>query len=170
MNILTAREMQQADAYAIEVLKVPSIQLMENAAAQVVRVLRRRQPAAKSVAVVCGKGNNGGDGLAVARLLQQSGWQARAILLDRSADLKPDPAINWKRAVDAGVACSENANAAALARHMSECEFVLDAIFGTGVTSRSKAVTPKRSKPSIAANAKSDPSMSPPVFPATAGK
>lgn len=133
MNILTAREMQQADAYAIEVLKVPSIQLMENAAAQVVRVLRKRQPAAKSVAVVCGKGNNGGDGLAVARLLQQSGWQARAILVDRSADLKPDPAINWKRAVDAGVACSENANAAALARHMSECEFVLDAIFGTGL-------------------------------------
>lgn len=133
MNILTSQQMREADAYAIDELKVPSIQLMENAAAQVVRVVRKRHPSAKSVLVVCGKGNNGGDGLAVARLLQQSGWQARAILLDRTADLKADPMANWKRAVEAGVACSENAGGPALARYISECDLVIDALFGTGL-------------------------------------
>ena len=134
MNILSAREMQEADRHAIEVLKIPSIQLMENAAAAVVRVVRKRHASPVSVAVVCGKGNNGGDGLAVARLLQQGGWQARALLLDASAELKPDPAVNWKRAVEAGVTCLENVNPAGLARHMSECDLVLDALFGTGLT------------------------------------
>ena len=133
MNILTSQQMRESDAYAIDVLKIPSIQLMENAAAQVVRVVRKRHPSAKSVVVVCGKGNNGGDGLAVARLLQQSGWQARAVLLDRAAELKTDPAANWKRAVDAGVSCSENVAGPALARHISECDLVIDALFGTGL-------------------------------------
>lgn len=134
MNILTGREMQEADRHAIEVLKIPSIQLMENAAAAVVRVVRKRHPSPKSVAVVCGKGNNGGDGMAVARLLQQGGWQARVLLLDRSADLKPDPAANWKRAAEAGVTCMENVNPVGLARHLSESDLVLDALFGTGLT------------------------------------
>lgn len=134
MNIVNSREMQAADAHAIEVLGIPSIQLMEKAAAAVVRVVRKRRASPGSVAVVCGKGNNGGDGMAAARLLQMTGWQARVLLPDRASDLKPDPAVNWKRAVDAGISCIENVNPAGLARHMSECDLVLDALFGTGLT------------------------------------
>src|SRR5262245_4374767 len=133
MNIVNAREMQEADAHAIDALKIPSLQLMENAAAQFVRILRALHPAKKSVAVVCGKGNNGGDGMAAARMLHQSGWISRALLLGRSAELKSDPAVNWKKAADAGVQCIENVNPVGLARHMSECDLVVDALFGTGL-------------------------------------
>lgn len=133
MNVLNAEQMRTADAHAIEVLKIPSLTLMENAAAQVVRVLIERNVQPKRLAVVCGKGNNGGDGMAVARRLKDNGWDPTILLLARGADLKADPAVNWERAVNSGVRCVEIADAVQLEQHLADCEIVIDAIFGTGL-------------------------------------
>ena len=65
MKVVTARQMQAADSHAIEVLKTPSLALMENAATQVSRILLDQYQEPRNVAVICGKGNNGGDGMAV---------------------------------------------------------------------------------------------------------
>lgn len=134
MQILNAAEMRAADAHAIHDLKTPSIELMENAARKVTQVLLRQFESPLSTAVVCGKGNNGGDGLAVARLLKQEGWQPVVLLLARSADLKDDPATNWQRAVAANVECIENIQPHDLPTHLQKRELVVDAIFGTGLS------------------------------------
>ena len=108
MKVVTARQMQSADAHAIEVLKIPSLSLMENAATQVSRILLDRYVEPRNAAIVCGKGNNGGDGMAVARLLRQHGWSTTILLLEPYTGLKADPMENWNRALHTGVRCLDN--------------------------------------------------------------
>lgn len=133
MKVLNAEQMRASDQHAIEVLKIPSISLMENAATQVTRVMLQRYPQPGSCIAVCGKGNNGGDGLAVARLLRQHGWNSMAVLLDPAASLARDPAENWNRAIHAGVRCLENLTIENLTGYLNESEIVVDALFGTGL-------------------------------------
>ena len=116
MKILTAQQMQAADKHAIEVLKIPSLVLMENAATQVSRVLQERYPEPRTTVVVCGKGNNGGDGMAVARMLRQNGWTTTIVLLESNTALKNDPGENWTRAIHAGVRCLDEVAIADLPR------------------------------------------------------
>ena len=76
MRILTAAQMREADRYTIEDIGIPSLVLMENAGRQVVAAMEARLRGAVSagrVAVLCGRGNNGGDGFVVARTLLQRG-------------------------------------------------------------------------------------------------
>lgn len=134
MNILNAEQMQAADAHAIHDLGILSLTLMENAASEVVKVIVERYPEKRRVLVVCGKGNNGGDGLAVARLLKLRGWDASAVLLGRSTELKADPANNFARAVAMQVSVKESTDAALLQMRLVDSELVVDAIFGTGLT------------------------------------
>ncbi|HMD81508.1 MAG TPA: NAD(P)H-hydrate epimerase, partial [Anaerolineales bacterium] len=80
MYILNAEEMRAADAHAIQNLSIPSVTLMENAASRVAEiVLQRNLAAGPSILIVCGKGNNGGDGLALARLLRNAGRHASVL-------------------------------------------------------------------------------------------
>ncbi|HXO29802.1 MAG TPA: NAD(P)H-hydrate epimerase, partial [Thermoanaerobaculia bacterium] len=74
MRILTAEEMRGVDRAAIERLGLPGLVLMENAALGVVDAIGRQYPQAESAAIFCGPGNNGGDGLAVARQLATRGY------------------------------------------------------------------------------------------------
>jgi NAD(P)H-hydrate epimerase len=134
MRVLTAEQMQAADAHAIDVLKIPSIVLMENAAIRFSRILLENHSKPRIASIVCGKGNNGGDGMAVARLLKQHGWTPTVILLDSAADLKKDPAENWKRAVQSGVRCLEKVPISDLSALLAESDLVVDALFGTGLT------------------------------------
>ncbi|PWT91770.1 MAG: NAD(P)H-hydrate epimerase [Acidobacteria bacterium] len=131
MYVLNADQMRAADAHAIDTLKIPSLQLMENAATQVTRVICETYPEPDRVVIVCGKGNNGGDGMAVARMLQERGWNTSLLLLASSSDLKNDPATNWKRAIETGVHCFENIGPADLQVHFSEAKLLVDALFGT---------------------------------------
>src|SRR4051795_8147498 len=86
-----AAEMRAVDAWAIEEQGVGSLDLMERAGEGLARVVADAA-AGGTVAVVCGKGNNGGDGLVVARLLRAEGLDVRVLLL--SDELSGDPAAN----------------------------------------------------------------------------
>ncbi|HEY6322461.1 MAG TPA: NAD(P)H-hydrate dehydratase [Thermoanaerobaculia bacterium] len=85
MRILTAEEMRGVDRAAIERLGLPGLVLMENAALGVVDAIGRRYPRAESAAIFCGPGNNGGDGLAVARQLATRGYAVEIFLAASSA-------------------------------------------------------------------------------------
>ncbi|MDP6589121.1 MAG: NAD(P)H-hydrate dehydratase [Alphaproteobacteria bacterium] len=123
-ELLSVEEMYAADAAAI-VLGTPGIQLMENAGQAIAREIRRRwQPC--PVAVLCGPGNNGGDGFVVARLLKQAGWPVRLALLGAPERLKGDAATaaaNWDGATEALDSAILN-----------DAQLVVDALFGAGLT------------------------------------
>ncbi len=93
--LLSAQETVRADALA-QAAGIGSLALMENAGAAVVRHVHRRFPP-QPVAVLCGPGNNGGDGFVVARLLRDMGWTARVALLGSREALKGDAARNAER-------------------------------------------------------------------------
>jgi NAD(P)H-hydrate epimerase len=97
--ILTPVQMSAADAYAIHRLKIPSLHLMENAGIAVtVEVIKRvAKIRKKQVLVLCGKGNNGGDGFVAARLLHEYGIDVTAALLDPSTALSGDALVNYRR-------------------------------------------------------------------------
>jgi NAD(P)H-hydrate epimerase len=83
MELVTAGEMKEFDRYTIEVMGIPAIVLMERAALASVETLHEREHGfnLQSVLCVCGAGNNGGDGFAVARLLKLQGVRVRALFI-----------------------------------------------------------------------------------------
>ena len=90
-------EQQRAtDAWAIEQCGIPGIELMERAGAGVAELVDRRAPEGR-IAVVCGKGNNGGDGLVVARLLRDHGREVDVLLLADPDDYRGDARANLER-------------------------------------------------------------------------
>src|SRR5215213_1450445 len=128
--LYTAGEMRALDAWAIGNQGVPSLELMERAAAEVTRVVTERSPDGP-VVVVCGKGNNGGDGLAVTRMLREGGFEARALLLWPAAELRGDALENHRRLVEAGGEVVETAPEQ-LPGALAGTALVVDAILGTG--------------------------------------
>ncbi|HSS75883.1 MAG TPA: NAD(P)H-hydrate epimerase, partial [Thermoanaerobaculia bacterium] len=93
MRILTAESMREVERAAIEELGIPSLVLMENAAIGVVEALCQAYGDADSVAVFCGPGNNGGDGLAVARHLSVRGFEVRIFLVTGGRALEGDAGV-----------------------------------------------------------------------------
>src|SRR5438046_9536450 len=96
MRVLTAAQMREADRRTIEDIGIPSLVLMENAGRQVVAAIEavHGDLLERRVAVLCGRGNNGGDGLVVARTLLQRGIDVAVFLICRVADLRGDARIN----------------------------------------------------------------------------
>jgi NAD(P)H-hydrate epimerase len=94
--LLDAERMRATDAWAIEQEGVPSLDLMERAGAGLARLTADLAPEGV-VAVVCGKGNNGGDGLVAARLLRDEGRDVRVLLTGAPEDLRGDAAVNLER-------------------------------------------------------------------------
>ncbi len=122
-ELLSIEEMYAADAAAIA-LGTPGIQLMENAGQAIAREIRRRwQPC--PVAVLCGPGNNGGDGFVAARLLKQAGWPVRLALLGPVERLKGDAA--------AAAAQWDGATEALDSAILDDTRLVVDALFGAGL-------------------------------------
>jgi hydroxyethylthiazole kinase-like uncharacterized protein yjeF len=119
-----AQGMRAVDRWAIEERGVPSLELMEaagRAVAETVAELSAQGP----VRVVCGKGNNGGDGFVAARVLREMGFEVEALLLWPGEELRSDAAVNYERFggdVLEGDPVSRLAGSGA----------VVDAIFGTG--------------------------------------
>jgi len=89
MKILTAAQMQDVDRATTERYGVPSLALMENAGRSVVEFLQERfSPLEEQeIVILCGRGNNGGDGMVVARMLRELGLEPRVLLL---ASRKPE--------------------------------------------------------------------------------
>lgn len=127
--------MRAADAQAIR-RGMPSEELMENAASVLCHELSRAYPDWRRVAVVCGPGNNGGDGLAAARMLGARGMAVDLFTLRDPGDYSADAAANLGRLRAFGpspVSLASRGGFAALVRALGECDGVVDALFGTGL-------------------------------------
>ncbi len=123
-ELLTSEEMGAADRLAIEG-GVPGLVLMENAGRGVADEVARRFPDAGAVAVLCGPGNNGGDGFVAARLLHEKGYAVR-LGFDGDVDrLPPDASAMAKHWTGVVAPLSE-----AL---FTEADVVVDALFGAGL-------------------------------------
>ncbi|WP_457567808.1 NAD(P)H-hydrate dehydratase [Desulfurobacterium sp.] len=136
MFVLRADEMGVMDRDTIEGVGIPGVVLMENAARGVVSVIRKKISGNK-VAVVCGKGNNGGDGLAIARNLVNQGFLVKVFLLSEPEKLKGDAKINYDILRGMKVQVFSIVREIDLGDLLSGCQnvdFVVDAIFGTGLS------------------------------------
>src|SRR5580765_6099274 len=96
MRILNAAQMREADRFTIEEIGIPSLVLMENAGRQVVAAMEAAYEARLEgrVGVLCGRGNNGGDGFVVARTLMQRGVSVSVFLVGRVTDVRGDARTN----------------------------------------------------------------------------
>jgi NAD(P)H-hydrate epimerase len=123
--VLTVAEMARADQAAIA-SGIPGERLMEAAGSAVADEVRRRFPE-QPVAVLCGPGNNGGDGVVAARKLLKSGWRVKVALLGETASLKGDAAIHMRRWTGGGVVPLSPAA-------LDGAGIVIDALFGAGLS------------------------------------
>lgn len=138
MRILNADQMREADRATIHDVGIPSIVLMENAGRQVVSAMESLfdDLAERSVAVIAGRGNNGGDGFVVARTLHQRGIETSVFLVGRVAEVEGDARINLDVLGRLGVTVVEVADEGAWELHFSEIgehDLLVDALFGTGL-------------------------------------
>jgi hydroxyethylthiazole kinase-like uncharacterized protein yjeF len=97
MKILNAMQIKELDAFTIEKEPIKSLDLMERAANACVSRLVRHLFASEEIVVLCGKGNNGGDGLAIARLLNERGFKARAAVINYTDKFSDDAKQNYDR-------------------------------------------------------------------------
>lgn len=139
MNLVTAAQMQSLDRRTITEAHVPSSVLMERAGEGVVTHLEQRYGPVrgKTIAIFCGKGNNGGDGLVVARLLHRRRALVHVFLLAPPADLSRDAAGMYRRFVRtaARTAVKPFHSADQVRALVASCDFVIDALLGTGISS-----------------------------------
>jgi hydroxyethylthiazole kinase-like uncharacterized protein yjeF len=138
MRVLNAAQMREADRRAIEDIGIPSLVLMENAGRQVVAAIEAMHSdlSERRVGVLCGRGNNGGDGFVVARTLLQRGGDVAVFLIGRVADVRGDARINLDILGRLGLTVAEVADSQAWELHFSDfsaCTLIVDAIFGTGL-------------------------------------
>lgn len=137
MRVVSPQEMAGIDRAAIEERGIPGLDLMENAGGSVARAAMEMLGGALSrrVAIWCGKGNNGGDGLVAARLLWGSGVDVTVFLPARPEDLSGDAGVNYERLEGLSVDTVVVGDGDDL-RRFKEAEpgfdLVIDAIFGTG--------------------------------------
>ena len=138
MRILTAAQMREADRFTIEEIGIPSLVLMENAGRQVVAAIEAAYESQLNgrIAVLCGRGNNGGDGFVVARTLLQRGVDCAVFVIGAVAEVRGDARINLDILGRLGVTVVEINDEQAWELHFSEisqCSLIVDAIFGTGL-------------------------------------
>lgn len=134
--ILDSRRMRRADRQAIQ-SGIPSLELMENAARALVEELATAFPEWKRVVVACGPGNNGGDGLAAARLASGRGLSVEVFTLRDPSLYSGDPAENLARLRALGLsirAISTTAGFRQFRRALADCDGIVDALFGTGLS------------------------------------
>src|SRR6185312_11719138 len=139
MEILTAAEMAATDRRTAEGFGISMRTLMENAGSAVARFCLRQYEDAKRIAVLCGKGNNGGDGFVAARVLAASGRNVRVILLGNAGDVKGEAAaaLHALEEETPGVLIEQITDDARLDGILAAllwAELIVDAVLGTGFT------------------------------------
>jgi NAD(P)H-hydrate epimerase len=139
MKIVTGTEMQTLDRRTITESHVPSSVLMERAGEGIVRHLEEYcgPVRGKTITILCGKGNNGGDGLVVARLLHRRRARIHVLLLTAITDLSHDTAVMYRKLVRvAGRAVIVRFRSADQARPLlTSSDILVDALLGTGLSS-----------------------------------
>lgn len=139
MKVVTSQQMQAVDRRTIEDVGIPGVVLMENAGRGVAQeILRRFSSAGSSRALVLsGKGNNGGDGYVVARVLLDRGWQVTTLVLAPRSSIKGDAKINLVALENCGGVVLFIDEAEGLERYLTSCDeftVLVDALLGTGLT------------------------------------
>ena len=146
---LTAAQMREADRRCIEEIGIPGAVLMNNAGRAVFEQVGETPVGEgpvgeRRLGVVCGKGNNGGDGFVVARLALLEGYETRVVLLAEPEDIRGDAATFLRAYRRLGgrleVAAMEPAAAQAVSG-LADCAVLVDAILGTGISGEVRGVT-----------------------------
>lgn len=137
MRVVTAHTMQETDKRAIEEFAIPGLRLMENAGHVCVEEITSEFGLKGRAVIIAGKGNNGGDGYVIARLLSQKGWDVKVIILAEREQISGDAAVNLEK-VPAALTnfCSYEGQLSA--KHMEEifqADVIIDAMLGTGLRS-----------------------------------
>jgi ADP-dependent NAD(P)H-hydrate dehydratase / NAD(P)H-hydrate epimerase len=133
MKVVTAAEMRAIDRATSEQFGVPSLKLMESAGNAVADFALHYFQQANRFGVICGKGNNGGDGFVAARRLHEAGREVHVLLLADPATLQGDALATYKRLpMNVVTVRSEDDLRDDVVRAVFDAEILLDAIFGTG--------------------------------------
>jgi ADP-dependent NAD(P)H-hydrate dehydratase / NAD(P)H-hydrate epimerase len=141
MRVLNTQQMREADRRTIDEIGIPSVVLMENAGRQAVAAIEAafEDLPASHVGVLCGRGNNGGDGFVIARTLIQRGVETSVFLLGSVGDVRGDARTNLEILGRIGLTVVEIPDAQAWELHFSEIseyDLIVDAILGTGFHGR----------------------------------
>ena len=132
MKIVTAAEMREIDRRTTDEFGVPSLTLMENAGSAVFDFCLVNYDLAKTIGVICGKGNNGGDGLVAARMLHEVGRDVRVLLLADPADFRGDAAAMLQKLPVQPVIARSIAEVNDACREVFHRDLLIDAVLGTG--------------------------------------
>ena len=138
MKVLTAAQMREADRLTTERYGISSVELMENAGTVIVEFLREKfaDITTRKILVLCGKGNNGGDGMVVARLLKDSGSPAVVFLFANPSSIEGDAAANlkrWQQGLGELYVVTSEAEWQSARTALAEADLVVDAMLGTGL-------------------------------------
>ena len=142
MKVVTAAEMRQIDQDTIEGIGIPGIVLMETAGSAIVRAIERHYPTCQRIGIFAGKGNNGGDGIVIARQLSHIGRDARLFLVSPPERFTGEAEINLQIAKRLGLPIEEILTwtgfdgTGTVPTTLASCELLVDAILGTGVRGR----------------------------------
>ena len=138
MRVVTSETMQQLDRQTIELYGVPGLELMERAGRHVAEAVKSRftSPETRSALIVAGKGNNGGDGFVVARLLSESGWSVTLLVLTPGKEFSGDARKNFDRTPSSvETLFFSGVSGDRLLKLAQGNDVIIDAIFGTGLKS-----------------------------------
>jgi hydroxyethylthiazole kinase-like uncharacterized protein yjeF len=146
MKILTSAQMKEIDRLTIEEVGIPGPVLMENAGIQIFRFLQTvilPYVDEDKIVIVSGKGNNGGDGLVIARHLWNNGMAPHVLLLGSKAEVRGDAALNLRIVENIGLPIREvnsDADWKAQRRRLKDASLIIDAIFGTGLSKPAEGI------------------------------
>lgn len=140
MKVVTAAEMRQIDRDTIEGIGIPGIVLMETAGSAIVGAIKQHYPTVQRIGILVGKGNNGGDGLVIARQLAHTGHDVHIFLVSPVDSFTGEAALNLQIVKNLGLRIEEIVSDAKPDSERSTalngivgCELLIDAIFGTGL-------------------------------------
>ncbi len=146
-RFLTVDQIRTVDRVAVERFAMHSLVLMENAAIGCVRWLENRFPDQGEAVVLCGRGNNGGDGLAIARHLRVLGWTCKVVVLGPPEKMSADARANfdvlvagggrnllvWQQESQANLQCD------LVKQWLGSADVIIDAMLGTGASGEPRA-------------------------------
>ncbi|HKB02787.1 MAG TPA: NAD(P)H-hydrate epimerase [Gemmataceae bacterium] len=155
---LSRAEVRELDRRAIHEFGVPGVVLMENAGRNTAELLLRLNPDGERVLILCGPGNNGGDGFVIARHLQNAGVEVDPLLFGSVDQLSPDAQVNglvWQKSGPLWTVSVGEPLDADIRRVIDGAPgWIVDALFGTGLT---RALGPPFDEVVAAVNASNRP-------------
>lgn len=132
-KIATGEQMKKIDNVAIKEYGIPSLVLMENAAASVFNCIKDNCKNGNQVSVFCGPGNNGGDGIAIARLLMNDGCKVRCFLIGNREKMTTDAKVMEVKLNQIGGKLEDFESDEDIFSYVNTSDIIIDAIFGVGL-------------------------------------